>query len=517
MTKKTQRTQLENILLRQYSSAREEIEVLVNELNELEEKLRKSDKEKNAHKKHLSRKDLEVLQLKETKSALETKLKLYIDSLDQPELVPWLIEKVDSYQKEISKKQIKLDHERSAGKRNEKEIVRLNELLKHLKTEKNSFRKSYLEWKNWAGRLEQDVKNLKLERDILDNDYDRCWQEESSRSKKSKAAITEKDIKLYLKIIKDNCTYLEDKMAMYVKGQDNAITTIKKKLIAHFSGLREDIPTVFFLHGPTGVGKTYAVEILNKVLFKNLPIKPKLLVANMSEYYDDHLVSKLVGSPPGYVGYEDESLISKHVNSNPVFSIVLLDEMEKAHPGVYDFFLHMFDKGIVEDCQNNVHQVNKYIFFLTSNAGEHLAQQEKTIGGFAKDTEQETRETVIGGAIQDIFSPEFRNRIGAKILFDFLTEEAIEDILDVEFDKINDRAYANYGNEIFLLKAARKRIKEIGFDKKTGARFLKRTLEEHIQGSSIVIDLLEKGKNVFIDYKKDKFIYKTLPPKNKKK
>jgi ATP-dependent Clp protease ATP-binding subunit ClpC len=517
MSDKTPKIPIEKILFKKHLSAKEKIDELVYKLNELEEKLNRSKEEKNTHKNNLSGKNLEVLQLKETKSALETKLKLYIDSIDQPELVPWLIEKVDSSQRETSKKQIQLDNEKFAGKRGEKEIVRLNELLDYVKTGEESLTKNYWSWRNYAERLEEDVENLKIERDILNKHFKENQSKENSQSEESSNVLTEKEEKSYLKIIKNNCANLEDKMAEHVKGQDKAITTIKKKLVAHFSGLREDIPTVFFLHGSTGVGKTYVVEILNDVLFKNLPTKPKLLVANMSEYYDKHVVSKLIGSPPGYVGYNDESVISKHVNDNPSFSIVLLDEIEKAHPNIYNFFLHVFDKGTIEDGKNNTHQINKYIFFLTSNAGEHLAQKKKTIGGFVRDTEQETREIVIEDTIKDIFSPEFRNRISAKIHFDFLTKEAMDDILEVEFNKINDRALMNYGKGIFLSNAARNRIKDIGFDKRTGARYLKRTLEEQIQGSSSVINLLEEGKNVFVDYQQDKFVYKNLSQKKKNK
>jgi len=257
-------------------------------------------------------------------------------------------------------------------------------------------------------------------------------------------------------------------------SQDKAITS----LLHHFKRVKTGLqdpkrPLGSFLFiGPTGVGKTYLCELISEYFFYN---QQNFLKIDMSEFIEAHSVSKLIGSPPGYVGYGDRSILCDFIKNNP-YSLLLLDEIEKAHPDVVNIFLQVLDKGELTDSVGRKINLKNCIIVFTSNIGSDLFDKDSIgFGGTAISSMD------LENACQKFFKPEFLNRLDEIIRFDHLSKEDIYNLVNIQLNIFADKLYQINNIEFILTDDARDYIAEQGYSRKYGARFLRRFFEKHIE------------------------------------
>jgi len=267
-----------------------------------------------------------------------------------------------------------------------------------------------------------------------------------------------------------------------VIGQDEAIAKIVKSIQRNRAGLKDPnkpIGTFIFL-GPTGVGKTQLAKVLSKFLFDTTD---NLVRIDMSEYMEKFSVSRLVGAPPGYVGYEEGGQLTEKVRRKP-YSVVLLDEIEKAHPDVFHILLQVLDEGQLTDSLGRRIDFRNTIVILTSNIGTRQIAEFGHGVGFDTKAKRETRDEhnkgVLQKALQKTFAPEFLNRIDDVIMFNSLGKEEINKIIDLELRGLYDRI-KSLGYDISISPAARDFLAEKGFDANYGARPLKRAIQKYLE------------------------------------
>ena len=285
---------------------------------------------------------------------------------------------------------------------------------------------------------------------------------------------------------------MKDVLSQRVIAQQRAITRICRAITRNRLGLKDPnrpIGTFMFV-GPTGVGKTHLVKTLAQHLFGRADA---LIRIDMSEYGEKYSVSRLVGAPPGYVGYEEGGQLTEKVRRHP-YSIVLLDEIEKAHPDVFNVLLQVMDEGRLTDGNGVTVDFRNTIIILTSNSG---SRQLKDFGagiGFGvsqQDIRPEVAEGIVRKALQKQFAPEFLNRLDDIIMFDPLSRESVLQIAHIEIGQLSKRM-ATAGYHIDLTPQAFEFIASKGYDAQYGARALKRTIQEHIEDP--ICDLLLDGK-----------------------
>lgn len=277
-------------------------------------------------------------------------------------------------------------------------------------------------------------------------------------------------------------------------------------IINHFkrvkTGLQDPTrPLASFLFlGPTGVGKTYLCELISEELFHN---KNNFLKIDMSEFMDKHSVSKLIGSPPGYVGYKDRCLLGDFVKENP-YSLILLDEVEKAHPDIINVFLQILDKGDLTDGSGRKINFKNTILVFTSNIGAEVL--DKTNIGFGSGDSTSTMD--VENALKTFFKPEFLNRLDEIIRFKHLTNDDIYTLVDIMNNKFVAKLKKVHNIRFVLTQDAKKYISDHGYCRKYGARFLRRFFEKHIECevATIIINRTEKPKKITCKIDKDKLI-----------
>ena len=280
--------------------------------------------------------------------------------------------------------------------------------------------------------------------------------------------------------------YLEKK----VVGQKNALQSVSNAIRRSRAGLSDESRPIgsFVFLGPTGVGKTELTKALAEYLFNDRNAMTRL---DMSEYMEKHSISRMIGSPPGYVGYEQGGALTESVRRKP-YQIILLDEIEKAHPDVYNVLLQLLDDGRLTDGQGRTVDFTNTVLIMTSNLGSQLYPEGKPID---KATEDKIMDEVNG-----FFKPEFLNRLDDVLIFNALTEEHINDILTIQLDKLITNLEAQEIKISFDNKASSWLAKK-GFDKKFGARPIKRTIEKYVQNplaELIISGELENKKEVKI-------------------
>lgn len=268
---------------------------------------------------------------------------------------------------------------------------------------------------------------------------------------------------------------LEPTLKKQIVGQDEAIGRVCQRLLMAHAGLgkRRGPLAVFLFLGPTGVGKTELAKSLAKFLFGS---ETDLIRLDMSEYMEEHSVAKLIGSPPGYVGYQEEGQLSGKLRTKP-YAVVLLDEIEKAHPRVADMFLQVFDEGRLTDSKGRTADARNAIFIMTSNIV--LGESEKVIGFGRKDTE-ESKSALIG-EVKKRFRTEFINRIDEQIVFRPLNQENVQKILKPMLDEINANLQKQYQVTLEFSAEAHSFLAEAGYNTQYGVRELHRTIERLIQ------------------------------------
>ena len=295
---------------------------------------------------------------------------------------------------------------------------------------------------------------------------------------------------------------MRDELKQSIIGQDEAIDKIVKAIQRNRVGLKDPnrpIGTFMFL-GPTGVGKTHTAKKLAEFLFDS---RDALIRVDMSEYMEKFSVSRLVGAPPGYVGYEEGGQLTEKVRRRP-YSVVLLDEIEKAHPDVFNMLLQVMDEGRLTDSLGRQVDFKNTIIIMTSNIG---TRQLKDFGGGVGfktvRNEQEYSRGVIQKALNRTFAPEFLNRVDDIVMFNSLDKEALYKIIDIEIEGFHKRA-AGLGYQLTVTDAAKEFIVEKGFDSQYGARPLKRAIQKYIEDELAEMILqaeITQGSNLIIDYK----------------
>jgi ATP-dependent Clp protease ATP-binding subunit ClpC len=296
---------------------------------------------------------------------------------------------------------------------------------------------------------------------------------------------------------------MADELKGKVIGQDEAVSKVVKAIQRNRAGLKDPNKPIgsFFFLGPTGVGKTQLAKVLAKYLFDS---EDALIRIDMSEYMEKFSISRLVGAPPGYVGYEEGGQLTEKVRRKP-YSIVLLDEIEKAHPDVFNLLLQVLDDGHMTDGLGRKIDFKNTILIMTSNIGARQLADFGSGVGFGTKAREESRDenakSVIENALRKAFSPEFLNRIDDMILFKSLSRESIHKIIDLELDKLYGRIN-ELGYSIEMSETAKDLIVEKGYDEKFGARPLKRAIQKFIEdplAEEIIKSNLKEGDRIKID------------------
>lgn len=298
---------------------------------------------------------------------------------------------------------------------------------------------------------------------------------------------------------------LEETLHNRVIGQDEAVTAIAKAIRRGRVGLKDPNRPIgsFLFLGPTGVGKTELSKALADAMFGT---ESALIRVDMSEFMEKHTVSKLIGSPPGYVGYDEGGQLSEKVRRNP-YSVILFDEVEKAHPDVFNVLLQVLDDGHITDSTGRVVDFKNTVIIMTSNAGAENIVAPKTLG-FATATDEkqnhENMKSKVMDEVKRIFKPEFINRIDEIIVFHMLNKEQIAKIVDIMINTVNKRTLEQMKISIELDGEAKKYIVEKGYDEKYGARPLRRTIQNEIEDNiaeKILEGKIKEGNKVKVSVK----------------
>lgn len=302
-------------------------------------------------------------------------------------------------------------------------------------------------------------------------------------------------IKKMLQSQKERILDIESELTKSVVGQDEAIKAIARAIKRNKAGLSDASRPIgsFLFLGPTGVGKTQCAKTLAEFLFDNAK---SLVRIDMSEYMEKHAVSRLVGAPPGYVGYEEGGVLTEAIRRKP-YSIVLFDEVEKAHPDVFNILLQVLDDGRLSDNKGVVVDFSNTIIILTSNIASDKILE-------IQDKEQ--KQNAVKEALKMYFKPEFLNRLDDVVIFNPLGLEQITQIVDIMFNSLAKKAKEK-GIDISLTDEAKEHIAKVGFDNVYGARPLKRALYEQVEdklADLILRDEVSEGGNVEFSVEKDK-------------
>ena len=390
-----------------------------------------------------------------------------------------------------------------------KEILDIESKIEDLKDQKNEVIKSQQYEK--AAELRDVERNLQDELGAAK----KKWEEES---KNNRVEVTEDHVAEVVSMMSGvpvtrisesetgKLANLSDTIKGKVIGQDEAVAKVVKAIQRNRAGLKDPNKPIgsFFFLGPTGVGKTQLAKVLAKNLFDS---EDSLIRIDMSEYMEKFSISRLVGAPPGYVGYEEGGQLTEKVRRKP-YSIILLDEIEKAHPDVFNLLLQVLDDGHMTDGLGRKIDFKNTILIMTSNIGARQLADFGTGVGFGTKAKVEQKEeeskAVIQNALRKAFSPEFLNRIDDMILFSSLSRDDIHQIIDIELEKlyirINDLGYS-----IEMTKTAKDYIVEKGYDEKFGARPLKRAIQKYIEdplAEEIVKSNLKEGDGIKITKQK---------------
>ena len=293
---------------------------------------------------------------------------------------------------------------------------------------------------------------------------------------------------------------LEENLHHRIIGQDEAVKAVSRAIRRNRAGLQTSKrPPSFIFVGPTGVGKT---ELAKSLAIEMFGSEDSIIRIDMSEYMESHSTSKLIGSPPGYVGYDDSGWLTDKVKRKP-YSIILLDEIEKAHPDVFNLLLQILDDGRLTDSQGNTVNFENTIIIMTSNAGSNLNNNSI---GFGKQTLDKNK---IEENLKSIFRPEFLNRVDEIVVFDSLTKEQLLQIVDLLLENTKS-ALSNKNIDFSISEQAKHYLLDKGTDLKYGARPLRRAIQRYVEDELAEMILrceLLDGNKIFVDVADDKLIF----------
>ena len=306
---------------------------------------------------------------------------------------------------------------------------------------------------------------------------------------------------------------LEKTLHGRIIGQEEAVSAVARAIRRGRAGLkdpRRPIGSFLFL-GPTGVGKTELSKALAETVFGS---EASMIRVDMSEYMEKFDVSKLVGSPPGYVGYDEGGQLSEQVRRHP-YSVVLFDEIEKAHPDIFNILLQVLDEGHITDAQGRKVDFKNTILIMTSNAGAQAILSPKRLGFGAGDDAKANYEAMkdsVMNEVRRIFKPEFLNRIDDTIVFHSLSKEEIRRIVTLLLKDLKKRAKDQMGITLKVRQTVRDHIAEKGFDEKYGARPLRRAIQNEIEdelAESILSGNIKAGQTVICTIRTGKIVFQS--------
>ena len=388
-----------------------------------------------------------------------------------------------------------------------KNIVDLEKKLEDVRLEKNSVvkKQKYEE----AAKLRDDEK--KVEKELLE--AQNKWKEDS---KNNRITVNEQNIADVVSMMtnipvtkivkseKNKLNFLSDKISKKLIGQKKAVERIVKAIQRNRSGLKApDRPIGSFIFlGQTGVGKTQLAKILASEIFES---DQSLIRIDMSEYMEKFAVSRLIGAPPGYVGYEEGGQLSEKVRRKP-YSVILLDEVEKAHPDIFNMLLQVLDDGYLTDSLGRKVNFQNTIIIMTSNLGARQLKDFGTGVGFEtkskKEQSNEIEKSIIEKELKKTFTPEFLNRIDEVIIFNNLEKKDIREIVDIELTKVIERVNG-IGYKLEVKSNAKDFLTDKGYDKKYGARPLNRAIQKYIEdliAENVVSNQIKEGDIIEIDW-----------------
>jgi len=464
-----------------------------------------------------------------------SKLRLEMDSV--PEAVD-----------EIERRIMQLEIEREAIKRENdtKKVAELTEQIANLTADRDSLRAAWQSEKTLVDNINQEIEqieNYKLEADQAERagDYGKVAEirygrikesqdkvdvlkrelaEKQTSSRMLKEEVTAEDIadvvsrwtgipvSRMVQSEREKLLHLEDELHKRVAGQEEAIGAISDAIRRSRAGLsdaKRPIGSFIFL-GTTGVGKTELAKALAEFLFND---EQSMVRIDMSEYQERHSVSRLIGAPPGYVGYDEGGQLTEAVRRHP-YSVVLLDEIEKAHPDVFNILLQVLDDGHLTDNKGRVVNFKNTIIIMTSNIGSHIIQE--NFGHLDDDNKEEvvakTRNQVFE-LLQQSIRPEFLNRIDEAIMFTPLSRGQISEIVHMQFANVQ-RQLAEMGIQLTASEEALDWLAQLGYDPQYGARPLKRVIQKHILNElskEILAGRINKESTIKLDMFDNKFVF----------
>ena len=312
---------------------------------------------------------------------------------------------------------------------------------------------------------------------------------------------------------------MEEELHKRIVDQDEAIKAIANAIRRARAGISEEKRPLgsFLFLGPTGVGKTETAKALAEFLFND---ENAMIRLDMSEYMEEHSVAKMIGSPPGYVGYEEGGQLTEKIRRRP-YSVVLLDEIEKAHPRVFNILLQILEDGRLTDAKGRVASFKNAILIMTSNVGTDVIAKEAPLGFVASEEKKAKMKAIrekVMEALKEKFRPEFLNRIDEIIIFNYLSKEDIRKIVNLELEKVKKRMLQRE-IKIEVTKSAKEYLAERGFDPNLGARPLKRVIQKEVLDPlalKIVAGEIKEGDKVKVDFKEGKIIFE-IPRKVSKR
>ena len=352
----------------------------------------------------------------------------------------------------------------------------------------------------------------------LEESYEKLKKRQEQRYKNKKMQVTEENIaqivsnwtkipvqKLAQKESK-RLASLEKELHKRVIGQEEAVEAVAKAIKRGRVGLKDPSRPIgsFLFLGPTGVGKTELSKALAETVFGS---EQAMIRVDMSEYMEKHSVSKLIGSPPGYVGYEEGGQLSEKIRRNP-YSVILFDEIEKAHPDVFNILLQVLDDGHITDAQGRKVNFKQTCIIMTSNAGAQSIVEPKRLGFSQGEDKKKDYEDMKRGVMEEvrrIFKPEFLNRVDEILVFHMLDKQEIRQIVNILVKKLEKRCKEQLDIELVVRSSVKDYLAENGFDSKYGARPLKRAIQNKLEdrmAEEILDGKIHRGDRVIVSVSK---------------
>ncbi len=388
-----------------------------------------------------------------------------------------------------------------------------------------------LELKSLSGEKEEALKTADILRakeaqkrqEEVEQQIEKLRQKEKRRAKRNGAAVTEASVaeivsdwtKIPVQRLTEGETkrlaHLEKELHKRVIGQDEAVKAVAQAVKRGRVGLKDPNRPIgsFLFLGPTGVGKTELSKALAETVFGS---EQAMIRVDMSEYMEKHSVSKMIGSPPGYVGYEEGGQLSEKVRRNP-YSVILFDEIEKAHPDVFNILLQVLDDGHITDAQGRKIDFKQTIIIMTSNAGAQAIIEPKRLGFVSGTDEKRDYERMRAGVMEEVrrlFKPEFLNRIDEIMVFHTLNKEHIKKIVNILLATLEKRCREQMEITLKVTNSAKEHLAESGFDSKYGARPLRRAIQNQIEdalANEILEGKIKRGDTVQVQQKNKKLCF----------